>query len=76
LICQGKITRRQLINEQHPGVHIPPNIFHTIVSLDENSAIGMTVFGPLKQPYRINAHFAPSEKEDYTKYFDDLKTLA
>ncbi len=73
---QGKLLRRQIIDESNPYIYIPANTFHTIVSLEENSTIGMTVFGPLKQPYRINAPFAPSEKDDYKKYFEWLKSLA
>ena len=74
---KGNLNRREIISNENPYIYIPGNSFHTIVSLQKNSAIGVTVRGPLREPYRIEASWAPVEQgPNAERYFQKLEALA
>lgn len=73
---RGKLIRRVTLSEETPFVQIPANTFHTILALEDNSAFGVTVFGPQEQVYRREAPFAPNEKIVASRnYHDYLRSL-
>ncbi len=72
---EGKLTRRTILDEGHPYMELPRSTFHTIISLEEDSSIGVTLKGPIRRDCRQNAPWACEEQGNYTAYFDSLKTL-
>lgn len=72
---QGKIIRRAVIDKNNPFLEIPGGTFQTVVSLQPDSAIGVTIQGPLRDDYREDAIWAPSEAENYRDFFARLKSL-
>ena len=71
----GKLARRNILNEKNPFLELECNSFNTALSLERNSAIGITVRGPLRKDYRADAQWAPSEQENHDRFFDYLKSF-
>src|SRR3989344_7058706 len=73
----GKITSKSLISKENPYFLLPRKTFHSIVSLEEDSAIWFVIKGP-HDPKNFSEYLpsAPDEKGDYTEYFKSLKREA
>lgn len=73
----GNITQSRILQKNSPYVFLLANTFHTIISLQEDSAIWMIVQGP-HNPKKFSEFLpeTPNEKDNYHDYFEKLKSLA
>lgn len=74
---EGNITHRALISRQNPYFLLPKETFHSVVSLEEDSAIWFITQGPFNTNiFRKDLPNSPTEEGDYQKYFNWLKEMA
>ena len=72
----GNITRKNSFTRESPYLFIPKNTYHSIFSLQENSAFWMVVQGP-HDPNNFSryADWAPEEDGDFRRYFEELQRM-
>ena len=73
---EGMVQMGQIISRETPYMFLPSKTYHTVVSLEEDSAIWFITQGPFN-PNRFSEFLSntPSEKENYKDYFDFLKKM-
>ncbi len=73
----GHVRRGQVLSKESPYLFLPAKAYHTLVSLEKDSALWFVTQGPF-DPNNFRQDFpgSPTEKEDYAEYFDWLKKMA
>ena len=73
---EGKISGKREISKKQPYLWLPKETFHTLISLEPDSAIWFVVQGP-HSPNRFSEYLpsAPPENENYGEYFEWLKHI-
>lgn len=74
---EGNIINKIPISKRNPFFWLPKETFHSLVSLEENSAIWFVVQGP-HDPKKFSEYLSsvPDEKGNCTEYFEWLKREA
>lgn len=73
----GNPNDKIILTNEIPYMWLPKETYHTIISLEQDSAIWMIVQGP-HNPNKFSEFLpnTPNENEDYLEYFKWLKSLA
>ena len=73
----GDIERGQILAKESPYIFLPAETYHTVVSLEDDSAIWFVTQGPFNQNrFRKNLPNSPDENGDYQEFFRFLKKMA
>jgi len=70
----GEIVKKILLRKETPYLFLTEKTYHTVISLESDSAIWMIIQGP-HDPKKFKEFLAgtPEENGDYQKYFEWLK---
>lgn len=71
----GEIINKNLLTKETPYLFLPKQTYHTVISLESDSAIWAIVQGP-HNPDKFKEFLSnsPEENGDYHEYFEWLKT--
>jgi len=74
--AQGKVIERREISHNQPYLWLPKETFHTLISLEPDSAIWFVVQGP-HNPNRFSEYLpsSPRDDENYGEYFEWLRCV-